>query len=238
MRMLGLIGGCSAESTSIYYQELNRRLRSMRPGHGARLVLWSFDVEDIDACCRQGDWTAALAKFAEAACWLEDAGAEAILICTNTMHRIADDLTGSLRVPLLHIADAAGVGVTAAGRKTPLLLGTRYLMREAFYPERLARHGLSALLPTAEEQEVVHAVIYDELMSGFFSDRGREALRSVIASGIERGADSVILACTELGMAIKPGEVAVPVFDSALLHVDAGLAFALGDRGEAVAKAR
>ncbi len=132
MRTLGLIGGCSAESTSIYYERINRLIRDRLPGHGAKLLLWSFDFDEIDACCRTGDWALGLEKFQAAARWLQDGGAEALLVCTNTMHRIADPLAASLTIPLIHIIDETAKAIVDAQRRRPILLGTRFTMLEPF----------------------------------------------------------------------------------------------------------
>lgn len=234
VRTLGLIGGCSAEATAIYYEGLNRAVRARRPGHGAKLLLWSFDVEEIDAYCRIGDWSGALRVFGEAADWLQAGGAEALLIATNTMHKLADPLAASIRIPLIHIADVAARAATAAGSRRPLLLGTQYLMDDAFYRDRLRSHGLAVLLPSQADQARVHAIIYEELMAGVVMASSRTELTAIVGRAAATGADSVILACTELGLAMSDGDVAVPVFDTAKLHVAAGVAFALGDENTAI----
>lgn len=229
MRTLGLIGGCSAEATSLYYSGLNRGVRARRPGHGAKLLLWSFDVEQIDAHCRAGDWAQALREFQVAADWLERGGAQALMICTNTMHKIADPLAATLAIPLLHIGDIAADAVKRAGGRAPLLLGTRYLMEELFYQERLEGHGLGVRLPAPVDQVRVHQIIYDQLMNNRVTDKAKAELAAIVGRAAEGGADGVILACTELGLAIADGEVAVPVYDTARLHIAAGVAFALDD---------
>lgn len=227
MRTLGLIGGCSAEATSLYYAGLNRGVRACNPGHGAKILLWSFDVEQIDAYCRAGDWGQALREFRGAAEWLERGGAEALIICTNTMHKIADPLAATLAIPLLHIGDIAAEAVRRADARTPLLLGTRYLMQEAFYRERLEAHGLAVRLPLVEDQALVHQIIYDELMDNRVTSKSKAALAAIVERAAAGGADCVILACTELGLALAEGDVSIPVLDTARLHVDAGVAFAL-----------
>lgn len=227
MFRLGIIGGCSAEATLLYYAGINRGIRARRPGHGADLLLWSFDVEAIDAYCRAGDWAGAEAKFREAAAWLRDGGAQAILIATNTMHKVADPVAADLGVPLIHIADVAARAVTAAGARRPLLLGTRYLMTETFYRERLERHGLAVSLPEPDAQHLVHAIIYDELMDGRVTDASRRDLAAIVDRATAAGADSVILACTELGLVLNETDVGTPVFETAALHVKAAVAFAL-----------
>jgi aspartate racemase len=228
MRTLGLIGGCGAESSALYYARINRLVRARRPGHGARLLLWSFDVEDIDRYCRAGEWAEALLEFEAAARWLEMGGADAVLLCTNTMHRIADDLAQSLGGPLIHIIDETARVLRARGHFQPALLGTRYTMGEAFYRERLAAQGLKAQLPGSAEREAVHRVIYEELMQGQVSESGRAQLIAIVERLVAEGADSVILGCTELGLALSEGDVSVAVYDTAEIHCQAAVAFALG----------
>ncbi len=233
VRTLGLIGGCSAESTSIYYARINQLVRERRPGHGAKLLLWSFDFDEIDACCRAGDWDLGLEKFVAAAGWLQAAGAQAILLCTNTMHRIAEPLAARLDTPLIHIVDQTAAAIQAAGLRRPILLGTRFTMTEAFYRQRLERFGLEVFLPDAAEQAAVHAVIYDELIAGQITDSGRRTLTSVIERLAAQGSDSVVLGCTELGLLIRPEDVSVPVFDTAEVHIAAAVAFALDEATDA-----
>ncbi len=227
MRTLGLIGGCSAESTSIYYARINQLVREAMPGHGAKLLLWSFDFEDIDACCRTGNWDLGLEKFAKAARWLQAGGADAILLATNTMHKIADPLAAGLDVPLIHIIDETAAAIIGKGLSRPVLLGTRFTMKEPFYRDRLMSHGLTPFLPAPADQEAIHAVIYEELIPGRVTDDGRKTLAGVVESLARAGADSVILGCTELGLIIGPGDVPVAVFDTAEIHIKAAVAFAL-----------
>lgn len=227
MKTLGLIGGCSAESTSLYYARINRLVRERMPGHGAKLLLWSFDFDEIDACCQAGDWNQALEKFARAATWLQSGGAEAILMATNTMHRIADPLAVMLDVPLIHIVDETAQVIVAAKLKRPILLGTRFTMAEAFYRDRLEQHGLEVLVPSGIKREAVHEVIYDELIQGRVNESDRRILQRIVGQLVEEGADSVILGCTELGMILGPENVAVPVFDTAELHAQAAVRFTL-----------
>lgn len=227
MRTLGLIGGCSAESTSIYYARINRLIRDQLPGHGAKLLLWSFDFDEIDACCQVGDWALGLVKFQRAASWLQHGGAQAVMLCTNTMHRIADPLAGGLDVPLIHIVDETAKAIVGAGRRRPILLGTRFTMQEPFYKERLERFGLEVRVPSETEREVVHKIIYDELIQGQVNEVDRSILQQLIKWLAEDGADSVILGCTELGLIIRPEDVAVPVFDTAEIHIQAAVRFAM-----------
>jgi aspartate racemase len=229
IRRLGLIGGCGAESTALYYAGLNRAVRARRPGHGAPLLLWSFDVEAIDALIREDDWEAAFARFAEAADWLAEGGAEALVICTNSMHRIADRLAARAPIPLIHIVDVVAAALLAGGRRRPLLLGTRYVMGQPFYPDRLRAAGLDPLTPEAAQQDGIHDLIYEELMSGRVSGAARAQLVEAVEAAAGRGADSVLLACTELGLALTAADVSLPVYDTAALHIAAAASFALGE---------
>jgi aspartate racemase len=235
LKTLGLIGGCSAESTSLYYAGLNALVRQARPGHGARVLLWSFDFAEIDAFCQAGRWSAALRRFREAGLWLQRGGAEALLICTNTMHRIAAPLAGGLQIPVINLIDATAEAVRRAGCARPALIGARFVMQEAFYRAQLEQAGLEVRLPSLGDQATVHDIIYDELVAGRASDAARARVRAVISRLGEAGADSVILGCTELGLLIRPGESPLPAFDTADIHIRAGAAFALGEPSAAAA---
>ncbi|MEJ1964627.1 MAG: amino acid racemase [Gammaproteobacteria bacterium] len=228
MKTIGLIGGCSYESTAIYYSRINELIRAERPGHGARLLLWSFDIDDIQQHIDRDEWPLAAEKFAAAARWLEDGGADCVLICTNTMHRIAPEVVTTLRVPLINLVDVAAQSIKRAGSRAPLLLGTRYTMEQAFYRDQLLRAGLDVRVPDQIDRAVVHDVIYRELMNGVIREESRHRLMQVIQKETSAGADSVILACTELGMLIHPQAVDVPVTDTLEAHARAAVKFALG----------
>jgi aspartate racemase len=230
MKTLGLIGGMSWESTALYYQLLNRLARDRLGGqHSAKLVLWSFDFAPIAALQSAGLWDEAMAIMIDAARTLERSGAEAIVICANTMHRMADEIQAAVGVPLIHVADAVAGAVSAAGVSRPLLLATRYTMEQSFYRDRLRRGGVEALIPAEPDRGRLHAIIFDELVQGRFKLASKEAVIAIVASG-ERGEriDSVILGCTELGLLIKPEDLSVPVFDTTELHARAAMDFALG----------
>lgn len=228
MRRLGLIGGMSAESTTTYYQLLNQGVRARLGGlHSAELLLWSVDFAPIAQMQAAGDWDRAGAHLARAAQALEQAGAEAILICANTMHLVADQVTAAISVPLIHIGDATARALVGHGVKRPLLLATRFTMEERFYIERLKAFGLAPMIPGEPARERLHAIIYDELCQGVFDVGARMAVMAMIERGRTEGADGVIFGCTELGLLLEPGAVGVPVVDSALAHVTAALDFAL-----------
>lgn len=227
MRTLGLLGGMSAESTTTYYQALNQRVRERMGGlHSAQLVLWSVDFAPIAAMQADGDWDGAGAILADAAARLEGAGAEAILLCTNTMHKVAPTIEARTRVPLIHIGDATAQAVRARGCSRPLLLATRFTMEQDFYKDRLRGHGVEALVPHQADRDRLHAIIYDELCQGVMDVGSKRQALAMIAKAT--GADSVIFGCTEVGLLLAPGDIERPVVDSALAHVEAGVDFMLG----------
>lgn len=228
MRMLGLLGGMSWESTLPYYRIVNERVRERLGGlHSARLVLHSVDFAGIEAMQHRGDWDAAGALLADAARGLRKAGAEAIVLCTNTMHRVAPAIEAALDVPLLHIADATAARIRAAGLARVALLGTRFTMEQAFYRERIEAAGIAVLTPEAGERERVHRIIYDELCLGRILDGSREDYRGIIAGLVARGAQGVILGCTEIGLLIGAGDAEVPLFDTTRIHAEAAADWAL-----------
>jgi len=229
MRRLGLIGGMSAESTAIYYREINRLVRDRLGGlHSAELVLWSVDFAPIAAWQAADDWDATGAALAEAARRLEGAGAEAILICANTMHINAAQVQAAIGVPLIHIADATAAALKARGVARPLLLATRYTMEKPFYRERLAALGLPCLVPDDAERDRLQAIIFDELVKGVITADAKAAALAMIETGKAAGADSVIFGCTEIGMLLDPAELDLPAVDTAIVHCEAAVEFALG----------
>ena len=229
MRTLGLLGGMSWESTALYYRHLNELARDRLGGlHSAKLLLWSFDFADIAARQHAGDWAGAAQLLVDAARRLEQGGAAAIVLCTNTMHKLADDVQTAVSIPLLHIADATAVAVRAAGCRRPALLATGFTMEQDFYIGRLRdRHGLEAMVPDAAGRALVHRVIYDELCLGVVRSDSKASYLQEIARLRRAGADSVILGCTEVTMLIGQDDLDVPVFDSTRLHAEAAMAFAL-----------
>ncbi|WP_445146343.1 aspartate/glutamate racemase family protein [Dyella sp. Tek66A03] len=230
MRTIGLIGGMSWESTLLYYQWINRGVRERRgPLHSARLLIDSLDFSEIAAWQRQGDWSAAGAALADSARRLEAGGAQCIVLATNTMHKVADQVISATTLPFLHIADPTGAAIRDAGLDTVLLLGTAFTMEEDFYRSRLAgRHGIRCLLPSASQREQVHRVIYDELCAGIVSEASREMFRRIVVDAVSAGAQGVILGCTEVGLLLQQQHSPVRLFDTAALHAVAAVDFALG----------
>jgi len=217
----------SAESTTLYYQTFNQLVRERLGGlHSAQLLLWSVDFAPIAQMQADGDWDGAGQVLADAAARLEGAGAEAIMICANTMHLVADQVQAAVGVPLIHIADATSDAVKAAGCSRPLLLATRFTMEKPFYRDRLSAQGVEAMIPNDADRERLHAIIYDELCQGVISGDSKAEVLAMIARSGE--ADSVIFGCTEVGLLLSPADLALPVIDTALVHAQAGVNFALG----------
>jgi aspartate racemase len=231
VKTLGLIGGMSWESTTLYYQLLNRLARDRLGGqHSAKLILWSVDFAPVAALQSAGLWDEATSLMVDAARRLEKAGAEALLICANTMHKMADDVQASISIPLIHVADATAAAVAKAKVRRPLLLATRYVMEQSFYRDRLRRSGVDTLTPAEPDRARLHAIIFDELVQGRFKLSSKESVIAMSESAVRGdGADGVILGCTELGLLVKPEDLAVPVFDTTELHAEAAMAWALGD---------
>lgn len=228
MKLLGLIGGMSAESTAIYYQLLTQGVRERLGGlHSCRLILWSVDFAPLAELQAAGDWAATGVQLADAARRLEAAGAVAVLICANTMHLNAPQVEAAVRAPLIHIADATAQALKALGATRPLLLATRFTMEKAFYRDRLATHGLEAVVPNEADRARLHAIIFDELCQGVVQDVSRNEVLAMIARAEASGADSVILGCTELGLLLDPKSMRLPTVDSAVAHVQAAIDFAL-----------
>lgn len=229
MKTIGLIGGMSWESTVTYYRLLNRLARERLGGlHSAELVLWSFDFAEIEALQAAGDWEAATARMVEAAQAVERGGAQCLVICTNTMHKMAEAVQAAVSVPLIHIADATAAAVQAAGVTAPLLLATRYTMEQDFYKGRLKdRHGLDVRVPDSAGRKIVHDVIYDELCRGVVSPASKSRYLQVVAQAQTEGADGVIFGCTEVGLLVGPEDFTIPAFDTTELHARAALDFAL-----------
>jgi aspartate racemase len=229
VRVLGLLGGMSWESTVTYYRAINETVRERLGGfHSAKLLVHSVDFHEIEQLQRAGDWERAGALLADAARGLEAAGAELLLICANTMHLVAPAIEAAVRIPLLHIADATGEEVRSAGLATVGLLGTRFTMEQAFYRDRLReRHGLTVLVPDEPERELVHRVIYEELVLGKLVDASRAAYRRVMAGLVDRGAQGIVLGCTEIPLLIGPEDAAVPLFDTTAIHARRAVEWAL-----------
>lgn len=228
MKMLGLIGGMSAESTVVYYQLINRLVRERLGGlHSAKLVLWSVDFAPIAELQARDDWAATGQALSEAARRLVAAGAEALLICANTMHLNAPDIAAATGVPLIHIADATAAALKPRGVRRPLLLATRYTMEKAFYRDRLAEFGLEPLIPDEADRLRLQAIIYDELVKGIIRPESRTAVLAMIEAGRAAGADGVIFGCTEIGLLLDVNAMPLPTVDSAVAHCEAAVAFSL-----------
>jgi aspartate racemase len=229
MRTIGLIGGMSWESTAVYYRRLNEQVRDRLGGlHSAEILMRSVDFDAIVGLQKQGRWEDACQILAGIARSLEEAGAGCLLICTNTMHKLAEEVQRAVKIPLLHIADVTASAIKAAGCRRPLLLATRYTMEQDFYVQRLRSHfGLDPVIPGADDRSIVHDIIFDELCQGVVNARSREIYLEVIARGKARGADSVILGCTEICLLVGPQHIDLPVFDSTLLHADAAVDFSM-----------
>jgi aspartate racemase len=229
MKVIGLLGGMSWESSSEYYRLMNERVKAALGGfHSAHAVLYSVDFATIETMQAEGRWDDAGAELNRAARALEAAGADFVVLCTNTMHKVADRLTDGLGIPLLHLADATASAVKAAGIGRVGLLGTGFTMSQPFYRDRLAAHGLEVLVPDAEDRDLVHRVIYDELVLGVVKPESREAYRGVIARLVEAGAEGVIYGCTEIELLVGPEDSAVPTFPTTRLHAEAAVDYALG----------
>jgi aspartate racemase len=230
MRTLGLFGGMSWESTAIYYRHLNELARERLGGlHSARLLLWSFDFDDVAKRQHAGDWASAADLMIDAARRLERGGAEALVICTNTMHRMAEEVQAAVPIPLLHIADATAEAARRAGCRRPALLATRFTMEENFYKGRLRdRHGIEAIVPDAEGRAMVHGVIYEELCRGLVRPESKAAYLALVDRLRADGADGVILGCTEITMLIGQADLDLPVLDTTRIHAEAAMDFALG----------
>ena len=229
MKTLGLIGGMSAESTTVYYQTLNRLVRERLGGlHSAELVLWSVDFAPIAELQSADDWDATGAIMADAARRLEGAGAQAILICANTMHLNAPQVAAAVSAPLIHIADATAQALKTRGVTKALLLGTRFTMEKPFYAERLEAAGLAVVTPPKADRDRLHAIIYDELVVGVVAEASKAVVLGMIDDARAAGADGIIFGCTEIGLLLDPDRMSLPTVDTAIAHCEAAVAFALG----------
>ena len=226
MKVIGLLGGMSWESSIEYYRYVNERVRERLGGlHSAHCVMYSVDFAEIEELQVSGQWDAAGRRLDEATTALKQAGADFLVLCTNTMHKVADQLTG---LPLLHLGDATAAAVTRAGIRRVGLLGTAFTMEQDFYTDRLAGHGLDVLVPSEDDRAEVHRVIYEELVVGVVREESRQAYRSVIERLVERGAEGVILGCTEIELLIEQKDSPVPVFPTTRLHAELAVDHALG----------
>ena len=227
MKAIGVLGGMSWESSLEWYRLANERVRSERGGHhSARILLDSLDFAEIEALQASGDWDSAGELLAKRALGLERAGADLIVLCTNTMHIIADRIEAAVSIPFIHIADVAAAAVQDAGITTIGLLGTAFTMEQNFYRGRLERHGLEVVVPDADDRAIIHSVIYDELVHGVISPESRLRYRAVMERLVVKGAEGIILGCTEIELLVSTQDSPVPVFPTTSLHVDAAIAAA------------
>ncbi|PMU92033.1 MULTISPECIES: aspartate/glutamate racemase family protein [unclassified Pseudomonas] len=230
MHTIGLIGGMSWESSAEYYRIINQRVRDqLGPLRSAQLLMYSVDFGPVEQAQHAGRWDDAALILEDAARRLQAGGAECVVLCTNTMHLVAPRIEAAVSIPFLHIADAAGAAAVAAGTLTVGLLGTAFTMEQDFLTSRLAAHGLNVLVPNANERQAVHRIIYEELCVGVISEASRQVYQRVIASLAARGAQAIILGCTEIGLLIKPEHSDLPLLDTTVLHAQAAVAFALRD---------
>jgi aspartate racemase len=230
MRTLGLLGGMSWESTLPYYRLINERVRERLGGlHSAKLLLYSVDFAEIEHLQMRGDWDTAGAALADAAATLKRGGADALVICTNTMHKVAPAIAARVALPILHIADATASRVTAASIARIGLLGTRFTMEQDFYSGRLVQHGLDVLTPDAAGRERVHRIIYEELCLGVIREESRAIYREVMCELVARGAQGIILGCTEIGLLVGAADTSVPTFDTTAIHAESAADWALAD---------
>ncbi len=229
MRTIGLLGGMSWESTVPYYQIINRTIARKLGGlHSAKLLLYSVDFAEVERLQHAERWVEAGSLLADAALMLQNAGADFLVLCTNTMHRVAADIEARVRIPLLHIADPTAQAIRASGLSSVGLLGTRFTMEQDFYRGRLERNfGLTIHVPEESSRKLVHEIIYSELCRGIISESSRQDFRQVVSELVVMGAEAVILGCTEIGLLLRPGDVSVPLFDTTGLHAEAAGMFAL-----------
>jgi aspartate racemase len=228
-RVIGLLGGMSWESSAEYYRIINQRARNRLGGlRSAQCLMWSFDFGEIEALQHAGRWDEAARLMIDAAQRLERGGAEFFLICTNTMHRMADEVAQAVGIPLLHIADPTGERIRARGFRRVGLLGTAFTMEQAFYKGRLQdRFGLEVLVPAAGDRTIVHQVIYHELVQGRLEVASRDAYRSVIRRLVSDGAEAIILGCTEIMLLVGDADSPVPLFDTTTIHAEAAFDFSI-----------
>lgn len=229
MKTIGLIGGMSWESSIEYYRIINQEAKTRLGGlHSAECLMYSFDFAEIEALQMADDWDTATQRMIQAAQQIEKGGGECIVICTNTMHKMADAVQNAVNIPLIHIADATAEVIRSYDLQTIGLLGTRFTMEEDFYKGRIIdKYGLTVMTPDADERDTVHQIIYDELVIGKVEDNSRIAYQEIIGNLQRQGAEGVILGCTEIGLLIKPEDSPIPVYDTTYLHAIAAVEWAL-----------
>ncbi len=219
MKTVGLLGGMSWESTVTYYQIVNETVKEKLGGlHSAKILMYSVDFDEIEKLQASGNWEQSAQILADAACRLEKAGADFIVICTNTMHKVAPQIQSHINIPILHIADATADELTKANIKTVALLGTKYTMTQDFYKNKISKRNINVLIPDDKDIETINHVIYDELCRGIISDASRKEYVRIISSLQQKGAQGVILGCTEIGLLISQKDLPIPVFDTTYIH--------------------
>jgi aspartate racemase len=230
MKVIGLIGGMSCESTAHYYARLNERVRDVLGGlHSAEILMWSVDFAPVAQMQAEGRWQEAGTLLASIAKRLEAAGADAIVLATNTMHKVADAIEEAIRIPFLHIADATAAKIREAGKRRPAIMATRFTMEQDFYTGRLReKFALEPITPDEDDRALVHRIIYDELCVGRISETSRQAYVDVARRLAAKGADCLVLGCTEVGMLLDESNSPLAIFDTTLIHADAAVNFALG----------
>lgn len=229
MKTIGLLGGMSWESTIPYYRQINQHIKQQLGGlHSAKIILYSVDFADIEALQRSGDWDRAGELLAEAAVKLQAAGADCLVLCTNTMHKVAAVIETAVTIPLLHIADATAEAIQLSGLNKVALLGTRFTMEQDFYKKRLTEsYGLEVLVPDEESRALVHQVIYQELCLGLVKPDSRLQYQQIMADLVVQGAEAIILGCTEIALLVSAEDCAVPLFDTTFLHAQKAADYAL-----------
>ncbi len=229
MKTIGLLGGLSWESSAVYYQIINETVKAKLGGlHSARCLLYSFDFAEIEVLQRQGDWQMASDRMVAAAQKLKRGGAEGLVICSNTMHKMADAVEDALDIPLLHIVDATAEVIVAQGLTKVGLLGTRFTMEQEFYTQRLqTRYGLQVCVPDEPGRAIAHQIIYEELCQGIFKPESKHQYQQLIEQLTQQGATGIILGCTEIGSLIQPDDVSVPIFDTTRIHAEAAVNWAI-----------
>lgn len=228
MNTLGIIGGMSPESTAAYYTQINRLINRQKGGnHSAPILLASVEFQEIVDCQQRGDWHKAGEILAQAARTLEQAGADAVLLSTNTMHKVAAPIQAAIGVPFLHILDSVAERIRTQGIRTVGLLGTRFTMQDAFYHEGLAERGIQAIVPDEDAQAEIHRIIFEELCVGHFPENSRRFYVQTIERLAAQGAEGIILGCTEIGLLVRPEDTAAPLFDTTEIHVQAAAEFIL-----------
>ena len=229
MKIIGLIGGMSWESTVTYYQIINEAVKQSLGGlHSARILLFSVDFAEIEHFQASGEWDQSALLLSAAAQKLEMAGADFIVICTNTMHKVAPDIQSTIGIPIIHIADATAEALCKQKIKKVALLGTTYTMTQEFYKERITRVGIEVLVPNKQDIEVVNHIIYTELCLGTISEQSKQKFLAILANLEQQGAEGVILGCTEIGLLIQQKDISLPVFDTTIIHATKAAALSIG----------